>query len=355
MLNKKSVKQSNNLATSELDGSRHQDFEALKEEYEDFPTDPTKGTFTLSNLYPYIFDTLAYVCTYLHNKRFTLSDGVHDVIERRNDVSETHFRTVLRFETFILNGLGKYAKDYKDDFKSQVFKFVGNPLKKKVIRLPNNRIYYTDPIRIDLISMARAEEFGLKEFTAEEKNKEAAQLTNISRSPGSQIEFVAIEYFKPLFESLITPNGSGTTGRCYFIIPEAFQAKIRHNVGLLKEKNIVDQLDSLDTIDMLTAMEARRLFLYLNLHCNGMGNYINIDVVECARSCFRTCLKTAFNGNDYVSIKNHAKIIKKIELAIYLYENMNKNGEMLGVKFLPVKLNQYKTNRQNFSIRVRYL
>ncbi|GHT59666.1 hypothetical protein AGMMS49531_04120 [Endomicrobiia bacterium] len=219
MLNIKSVKQSNNLTVTELDNQRTLDLDALKEEYKDFPTDPTKGTFTLSNQYPYIFDGLAYVCTNYHKSRFLLKDKIHDVIERRHDISETHFRTVLRFNTFINASLGKYKEDYYNDLKSQLFKFVYSPLKKKVIKLANGRLFFTDPIRIDLISRAKAEEFGMKEFTTEEKAKEAKQLINISKPNGSQIEFIAIEYFKPLFESLITPNETGTIGHCYFIIP----------------------------------------------------------------------------------------------------------------------------------------
>ncbi|GHT59663.1 hypothetical protein AGMMS49531_04110 [Endomicrobiia bacterium] len=81
---------------------------------------------------------------------------------------------------------------------------------------------------------------------------------------------------------------------------------------------------------------------------------MNIDVNECAMSCFRTCVKTASNGIDYVSLKNYVNITKKIELAINLYKEMHKRDEMIGVKFIPIEIKEKFTNRQNISIQIKY-
>ncbi|GHT51763.1 hypothetical protein AGMMS49990_06770 [Endomicrobiia bacterium] len=325
------------LARVETTTRRQQNITPYSEGYESF----TKGTFTLSNAYPYIFDGLTFLCTNYATAKFKANGKIHDVIERRDNTIETHYRTVVRIDSFLDFTLDKH-REYVQEFMKQLFQLAYKPPEKKRLQLTANRSIFTEPIRIDLITMDRAAEQGLKEYTPEERKKEKERLSNLKGCPQSEIEYVAIEFYKPLFNCLLASNARGTRGSAYIQSPKALHAKIKHTINRLENNGFFNGKDISAEKVPLCAMDARKIFLFLALHDNRKGEYININAVECALSCFPSCVKKNGKNENYISEKDGFDIRSKIKKTIVLFKQMGVQGKMDGGQFIPLELDETK-------------
>jgi len=119
------------LAKIETTSRRQYDIEKIKDiDSKDITLLHKKGTFTFANAYPYIFDGISFLCTNHATGQWTDSEGnTRDVIERKNNHTETHYKTVLKLDTFMdmaLNGHSEYRKNLLNQF----YKLVRYPEKK---------------------------------------------------------------------------------------------------------------------------------------------------------------------------------------------------------------------------------
>ncbi|GHT42178.1 hypothetical protein AGMMS49921_06730 [Endomicrobiia bacterium] len=324
------------LAKVETTPRRLHNITPYSEGYENF----TKGTFTLSNAYPYFFDVLTYLCTNYATAKFKKNGELHNVIERQDDSTETHYRSLIKIHTFLDFALDKHI-EYIEDFKKQLFQLAYKPPEKKRLQLTADMGILTEPIRVDLITMAGAVQQGLIEYTLEEREEEK-YLFNLKGHPSSKIKFVAIEFYKPLFNCLLANNARGTLGQAYIQVPKALHAKIRHTINELQNNGILDGTDISTKKVPLFAMDARRIFLFLALHDNRKGEYINIDAVQCASSCFPSCVKKNGKNENYISEEDGFKIYLKIKKTIVLFKQMGLQGEMNGGQFIPFELDETK-------------
>jgi len=361
----KNSKYPKELARSETTSRRQYDLEKIKvNQSKDIELLQKKGIFTFANAYPYIFDALAFVCTNYATEQWSDNGNIRDVIERQNNDTETHYKTVLKLDTFMDMALNGH-NEYRHNLLNQLYKLIANP-EKKVLPFTENNYIITEPVRIDLI---------LKDKTRLSEN-ELKQLSNLydKRENGQKIsrklEFIIIEFYKPLFESLFQKNKNGKLGKNYIQVPKALHAKIKNTVEEIINTGFFIDTDLEEEKVPLYVSEVRAIFLYFALHDNRIGNYITIDAIHFAESCFPGDVKIKYKKqidivlgkNDtvykkYISKANGLKIRTKIIKTIITLKQMGKNGKMDGGQFIPVELDETKVkyNHKSHEFRINVL
>jgi hypothetical protein len=321
-----------------------------------------KGTFTFANAYPYIFDGLSFLCTNHATEQWTDPDGnTRDVVERQGNHTETHYRAVLKLNTFMdmaLNGNKKYRRSFFFFF----YKLAAYP-EKKVLPYTDGYSIITEPVRIDLI---------LEDKTDRSEN-EKKRLSNLcdKRERGKKIsgklKFVIIEFYKPLFESLFQKNSKGKLGKNYIQVPKALHTEIKTAVEEIVKTEFFNGTDLEEENVPLYESNVRAIFLYIALHDNRMGDYITIDAADFAESCFPGDVKTSSKeGTDtesgitskrYISRADGRKIRIKIIKTIITLKQMGKNGKMDGGQFIPVELDESKVrySHKSHEFRIKVL
>jgi len=324
-----------------------------------------KGTFTFANAYPYIFDGISFLCTNHATDRWTDSDGsIRDVIERQNDRTETHYKTVLMLNTFMDMALNGHRK-YKRNLLKQLYKLVAHP-EKKVLPYTDDYNIITEAVRIDFI-------LENKNQLSEKEKKRLANLYN-KREKGKKvngkIKLIVIEFYKPLFESLFLGNSMGKLGKKYIQVPKALNAEIKATLEEIVNTGFYNDSDLGEKNVALYAAEVRAIFLYIALHDNRKGDYISIDAVDFAESCFPGDVKishkewtdgelgyTEKEQKKYISKTDGLKIRAKIIKAIITLKQMGRSGRMDGGQFIPVELDETKVqyNYKSRAFRIKVL
>lgn len=289
----------------------------------------TKASYSLSGAYPYTFDALAYICT--HHK---------DNIERRDNAAESHFRVRLPIKTFLdfaLNGHDKYMKAFMVELYEIAARKKEGEI-PKVLPINENYSVRTPPLKID---------FYLKN-SEKVSDAEKKRLANLKGETTLPLEYVAIEFFKPLFERLL----NGAYGEAWFSVPKAFHAETRNEIDHVAGTDIFKN----DTATVrITPIQARKVFFYINLHDNGIGEKITIDGIELCQSCFPEHISIK-DGVKYIDNWNAARL--KIKKALILFNSMAKKGLMNGSKFVPIDIQfdvnkvSYDRTAKTFSIKV---
>lgn len=358
------------LAKVETTSRRQHDLEKIKADSKDLTPSAMytllqkKGTFTFANAYPYIFDGLSFLCTNFATARWTDTKGrVRNVIERQDNETETHYRAILKVDSFMGMALNGHD-EYRHNFLNQLYKLAAHP-EKKVLPFMEGYKILTEPVRIDLTL-----EDGTK-LSEAEKNRlhnlydHSTQGERIS----GRVELIMIEFYKPLFESLFQRNSKGELGKNYIQVPKALNAEIKATAEALRQSGFFQGTDTPAEAVPLYETDARAIFLYMAQHDNRKGEHITIDAIDFAESCFPGDVKITqetitdeFTGEmetvtkKYISKADGFKIRSKIKKTIVTFKQMGKIGKMDGGQFIPLELDetkvQYDHTAKKYRIRV---
>lgn len=341
----KTSKYPRELAKAETSSRRQYDFNKIKlSEPSDAALLIKKGTFTFANAYPYIFDALSALCTEYATTKYEDAEGkIRNVIERQENNTETHYRAILKIDTFAQMALNGH-NEYWSTFLQQLYHLASHPEKKN---LPFKEGYtiLTEPVRIDIVS-------GDGNKISESEKTRLSNLKNRQNPEKGYIAFIIIEFYKPLFYCLLNKNKKGELGYNYIQVPKGLQAEIKATADILREISFFDFTDIDAEKVPLYDMDVRATFLYLALHDNRQGEHITIDATDFAMSCFPGCVqnqtKKDENGNQvtvpYISKANGFLIRSKIKKSIVTLKLIGKIGRMNGGQFIPLELELDENN-----------
>jgi hypothetical protein len=350
------------LAKVETTSRRQYDIEKVKVSVpKDAALLTKKGAFTFANAYPYIFDGLAFLCTNYATTQWKDSKGrVRNVIERQDNEGETHYRTVVKIESFMEMALNGHD-EYRDTFLQQLYHLAAHPEKKVLPFMPGYSIL-TEPVRIDIVTQDG-------DKISESEKTQLSNLKNRKDTDKGKIEFIMIEFYKPLFESLFQENSKGELGQNYIQIPKALNAEIKATAEKLRQIGCFKGTDiDAETVPLYES-DARTIFLYMAQHDNRKGDYITIDAMDFTMSCFpgdvkikkwtkidKVTGKEETVENKYISKEDGLKIRSKIKKAIVTFKAMGSAGKMDGGQFVPIKLDetdiQYDHPAKEYRIKV---
>lgn len=281
----------------------------------------TRSAFELAGAHPYIFDTLAYICS--HHRH---------AIERKNNQLETHYRVrvpIDYFKKFALDGCTICEKSLMTELRNLV-----SNQKPKVLPMTNEYSILTTPIMVNLVLKERSE-------VTPETIKRLSHLKNRKTGESHQeegrglpLKMVIIEFYKPLFASLF----AGQFGNNWFPIPTAFHAK------MIEEINNCRNLPEFQKINIKALpIQYRKLFLYMNLHDNSTGKKLILDATDTLLSCYPSLLSSK-NGKHYINNWWKARLF--VQKACLLFNCMAEKGLMDGAKFIPTKIHYNKSLRK---------
>jgi hypothetical protein len=359
------------LAKVETTSRRQHEIEKIKADPKDIVLLTKRGTFTFANAYPYIFDALSDLCTNFATAQYKDNKGrIRNVIERQDNDTETHYRAILKIQTFAEMALNGH-NEYWDSFLVQLYKLAAHP-EKKVLPFIEGYSILTEPVRIDLVT----------ENGDKLSESEKTSLSNLKNRPDShkgKLELIMIEFYKPLFESLFQRNSKGELGNNYIQVPKALNAEIKATAEYLRRIGYFQGTDINAEAVPLHESEARAIFLYMAQHDNKIGEHITLDAMDFAESCFPGDVKYTYEeildektgkpGIDrrtkepkrvvkekYLSRADGFKIRSKIKKTIVTFKKMGSIGKMDGGQFIPLELDetrvQYNHTAKKYRIRV---
>jgi hypothetical protein len=272
--------------------------------------------FELASAYPYLIDALNYICTHRPVK-----------IHREGDPTETHYRVTLSEEQFNDYALDGYSgAGNRERVRVEMLKLSKNPISKIMPLDITGRISIrTQPINVSVA------------FDKGEINKKTIGLQNVK---GKVRIGYSIEFFKPLWSPLF----EGKFGHSWFLTPKAFNAKLYTCIERYKNLPAFMQYGELAYLS-----DYRRLFLYMNLHDNGIGNNLNFNALDLAKSCCPKFIDKDRNGNE--RLKNWYKFRQFVTKGCKLICQMGNDNVMGKVKIHPSSV-YYNKNTGIISITV---
>lgn len=278
----------------------------------------TRSFFELSGAHPYIFDTLAYVCTkYRQN------------IDRIDDEKETHFRVRIPFEHFL-----DFALDGRNQYKPRLMAEIYDLAmvqKGKVLPLDRDHSVLTVPLRVEL-------------FYEDGNKVDRDTIRHFQNLNGEwPVKGITIEFYKPLFASLFI----GVHGESWFPLPKAFHAKMLEAMDKYRNRPEFKNAG-------ITAfpIQYRKLYLYMNLHDNGIGEHLHLNAEDAMLSCYPTLVKTvktATGDQHYIDWWPSRLFVRK---GCNLFNRMADDGLMDGVKLVPTGI-WYDKPLQELRVKVQ--
>jgi len=261
----------------------------------------TRSFFELSGAHPYVFDTLAYVCT-----------KYKDNIDRLDDEKETHFRVRIPFDHFL-----DFALDGRNQYKARLMTEIYDLAmvqKGKVLPFDRDHSVLTVPLRVEL-------------FYEDGNKVDKETIRRFANLNGEwPVKGITIEFYKPLFASLFI----GTHGESWFPLPKAFHAKMLESMDKYRNRP-----EFRDAGIMAYPIQYRKLYLYMNLHDNGIGEHLHLNAEEAMLSCYPALVKTVYNEegkHNYIDWYPARLFVRK---GCNLFNKMADDGLMDGVKLVP--------------------
>jgi len=352
---------------------REGEFQVTPETDKDLLTDP--AAFSLQNIYPYIFDGLAALCTDCADMSREYEIGgakkTLKVIQGQDEEGLLYYQTILPvdiFRDFALNGHNE-SWQYLEVELYEMFK---KP-ERRLLPFAPGLLFATHPIQVDFIY-----EDGIKASTIK-------KLENIGAD--RKIKYLVLHFYKPLFASILQKNKKGGIGSNYLQIPRALQAEINAMLKRLKNhyifckehcvdmqkiheweidhdfenvlKNVMiefnipgepslakdytdkikEYTERLEAVMSLSAIEARKIFLFLACHDDRQSAYISIKTYEdnFLIGCFPRLVEIRKKtGKVYIKPKNKELLNKKLQGFTYLFGIMAREGKLNGAQFLPL-------------------
>lgn len=220
----KKINMSKNLANTQLNtlkavnNAMGDDVQVYDGDALDFigKADLRKGFFEYSGDFPYITTALCGLCT--ENPKYP--NGCF-VIGGQDNNQASHYSARLKWETLVKLATDNLP-DQKASFHREFFRAFKND-KTLFVHLPNGYSVLTKPIIIKNVY------FKDKEKMTKADAERCARL-GIYRT----IDYVDIEFFKPLFSGILGQSNEG-----YIPMDTAFYAKLRHTINYINKDTIL--------------------------------------------------------------------------------------------------------------------
>lgn len=260
-----------------------------------------KAAFELFGVYPYMFDVISYICT-----------CVPDIIENtENHSSHTHYRFALPWHLLKDAAFDGYEPTGgMASFRRGVRRLANNP-EKKSVPLSNNLSVETELIRVDLVT--------------DDSRRLPEHYGNLKNSKGRPIAGVFIEFYKPIWKSLL----DGDTANAWFWTPKAFTARIHcaAETFLLTGELRSDKKHG-------RIKNVRLLFIYMNMQDN-KREIAYYDQIDMCRSCLPENVQKA-RSHRYV-LKNRYTLLEFVKKGLKFLNKMARNGFLEGISIIPVE------------------
>lgn len=277
----------------------------------------TRSYFEYFGAYPYVFEAVAYALTQLPREKAKeyitpVEDGLF-------------FEMKFSWETFkdyALDGMPNQTDNLIQRLKEMAL----NP-QGKVIPISPTQTITTTPIRITLIS----------EDGRNLSNQEIKRLENLNKTTLNNgldrlpIKGLYIQCFTPFFADLL----KGQYGENWFPIPKAFYAKMIETQRKYRNDEEISKIDVKGN-----PATYRKLFLYMFMHDNKMGNQLNFDCIDLWKSVSPKEIQYQVNksGEKIAYLKRKEDARKFIYKGNLLLNRMAREGFLDGVTFAPNKV-----------------
>ena len=360
------------LAETEIKSRRSYNFDVVKVEPDtdrDLITNPS--AFTLQNVYPYVLDGLTALCTDFADKEFLLKGERTKIIQGQDEAALTHYQAIVPVDIFKELSLGGH-NEYWNFLQTELHKMSKTP-ELRLLPFAPGYLIKTHPLQVD--------------FLYEDGTKASVMRSLENIGADRKIQFLVLRFYKPLFLSILQQNKKGTIGFNYLQIPRALQAKISSTLRELearfksldtiypsgddigskfmraiteKQNNEkpegwtyvppLDYKSALECVMCLSAIEARKIFLFLACHDDRQSEYININASydDFLIGCFPGLVEKRKKGNIYIKPDDEKLINKKLEGFTYLCTLLGNEGKLNGAQYLPLLFDY-----QNKRIKVR--
>jgi hypothetical protein len=393
--NKSGIKYPKQLAVNEASSRRQiEQLELFNDEPDPLVTELKKSLYTFNVAYSTIFDGLSNACTMLYDKKWQDAAGEwHDIIGRKDDKTETHYRLFAPEAVIKQIFTGPYEEDWPE-VKNQLLKIALKPEIKKMIISEKHSIIDA-PIRV--IPWYENDDIG--KFTnlsprrnGKTKEERETQPRETGKARGRIVGF-AIEFFKPLFEPLLRENSKNTTGEKYLLTPPYFQLNLNrlHNtfvaaatdamgeereelrkqallftdkqskkiIGHNRLQMQIRERQLLRKIERVTPMDIRKFYLALSLKDNHKGEYITVEnFIEFVDGIWPRLIRIDRNGNKALFQSQYNEAVEKINCILEYLHVMARNGNMDGGQIVPLEIiteggNGEKFTRETNKLRIR--
>ncbi len=406
--NKSGVKHPRQLAINETSSRRQIDQLELFVNDEEMLhiSEIKKSLYTLSISHAIIFDGLCFACTVFHDKKWKNPNTGkwHDIISRKDDATETHYR-LFAPENLIREILvGPYKNEWPK-VRNQLMKLALKPEPKKLI-IDEKHFIIDAPIKVTpwyekeniekfatLSPRRKGQGTGEAGKTAREANGER----EIGKAKGRIVGW-SIEFFKPLFESLLLINTGKprTTGSNYLLMPPYFQLKLNaiYNSFLSSTNSLIQQrphqIESIEAQQVslfpqdeahirseaqkykekcqqyfsnlqcnlvsVKPLQLRKFYMGLGLKDNHKGEYITIDnLIEFVDSVWPELIRTDRKGNKALQPAEYQQVKEKITIILNVHFRMLiDNGDMNGGQLVPLAIVEGEEfTRENNKLRIQ--
>jgi len=355
--NKSGIKYPKQLAANETSSRRQIDqlelFTDGREKPEPEPdpliTELKKSLYTFNVAYSTIFDGLSLACTSLFNKRWQDAAGEwHDIIGRKDDKMETHYRLFAPEEFIKEVFTGPYGEEWPG-VRNQLLKLSLNAEKKKlaidkthyVIDAPIKVVPWYEKDVIEKFTNLSPRRNGKGKGEAGKAAREASGERETGKAKGQIIGW-SIEFFKPLFQPLLEANRKKGTGRKYLLTPPYFQINLNrlHRNFAIATKNGMSVMP----------LDVRQFYLALALKDNRKGDYITIEnLVEFVDGIWPRLIRIDSNGNKTLHSSHYQEAIEKIKNILQYLKTMVNSGYMDGGQIMPIEIVEKGENGEKFT------
>jgi hypothetical protein len=357
-------------------------------------TDGLKKTlFSFNEREGLLFDGLCALCMDAYDSEhpnliLKIEKGITDyvkVIERQDNLTETHYRSILSLDEIKAVFCGEKYNILWPYVIETLKQLAYEPPKKKNMILGKKLHIETVPFNIDLIyDDGSSYKFNLKNLSPRRTNKQKnAGVKPKTRIKERIIVGMAIDYYKPLFAPIIEINKKKKPGRAYIVTPPYFQLSILETYsnfcagitnfdritkttrGKIKElvktldhdHNLQDQelnfytdiinntitktvLSRFANTFRMTPLDIRRFYLYLTLHDNHKGDYIDIEnLIDFVENVFPGLVEKNRDGEKKIYPSRYKELLENyINPILAIYRIMTAKGDMNGGQLVPVKI-----------------
>jgi hypothetical protein len=365
-----------------------------------------KSLYTFSIAYSIIFDGLSFACTTLFDKKWKDGTGErHDIIGRKHDKTETHYRLFAPDEIIKYIFTGPYESEWPN-LRNQLMKLALYPEPKKLI-IDEKHFIIDAPIKvtpwyekdnIEKFTKLSPRRRGRGKGEAGKLAREASGERETGKAKGRIVGW-SIEFFKPLFESLLHRNSGKrktSAGKNYLITPPYFQLKLNaiyenilagadsmmhqkpHRIEAIEEQKVslFPQYEGIiraeaeqykqrfreyceglkNKAGSMTPLQARKFYMSLLMKDNHKGNYITIEnLIELVDGIWPELIRTGRNGSKTLQPSDYEEAIKKIKFIMNVYfKMMAGKGDMDGGQLLPLAIiEEEKFTRETNKLRIR--
>ena len=408
MLNKdEGVKYPKQLAISETSSRRRLDqLKLFNDELDPFIAELKKSLYTHSVAHSTIYDGLSLACSMLYDKKWQddKTGDWHDIIGRKDDITETHYR-LFAPENFIKTIFAGPFEDEWPNVRNQLLKLALRAEPKK-LPLDKNHYIIDTPIKVTpWYETDNIEKFfnlsprrkGKGKGEAGKIAREQTGEREIGKVKGKIIGF-SIEFFKPYFTPLLERNKRGKVGKNYLLTPPYFQLKLNDmfrgaikgtqkallekqkeleslfndamSINLLSDKQINDiravkneqklkaqafRKKTQRKLERATPLDVRKLYLALALKDNHEGEYITIEnLADFIEGIWPELVRINTKGENTLPPAQYKKVTEKIDFILEFYfQVMARRGDMDGGQIVPYARDKgERFNRETDKMRI---